>query len=88
MRYCGSVPFEEAIAAWRKLLQSGYTLKEDPRRVEGKTVSKARRRAGHTNLCAVCGALPGEPGFVRFNWPVGHVYFGRPVQCPRCGGSP
>ncbi len=39
------------------------------------------RRIGE---CELCGFPAGQPGFVRFPWPVGHMYFGRLVRCPRC----
>jgi len=35
-------------------------------------------------VCSVCHSPRGVPGYVRFDWPIGHIYFGRAIRCPRC----
>ena len=42
--------------------------------------------AKYPNKCPTCGCLPGERGFVRMDWPIGHKYFGAAIRCPRCNG--
>lgn len=85
------IDFDVAIEAWRAyvncLPKAGDVpvLPFDLRPFQDYAcVSKAHRAAGLVGCCPVCGAKPGERGFVRFNWPIGHVFFGRAVKCPRC----
>ena len=47
------------------------------------TVPKADRGA----VCRVCHSPNGTPGFVRFDWPMGHPLFGKPIPCPACNNG-
>ena len=81
------IDFDTAEREWRRINGGKTTVKEDPRRwASYDTIRKIRQRAGASNACATCGALPGEIGLVRFNWPVGHAFFGQAVRCPACNG--
>lgn len=73
--------FEQALQAWQQLDKDILRFPFDPRQYTN--VHKANDRAG-VRHCPVCGFPAGQPGYVRFDWPVGHAYFGMAFECPRC----
>lgn len=38
--------------------------------------------------CPRCGFPPGQPGFVRLDFPIAHPLFGKMICCPRCWPPP
>ncbi len=82
------IDFDTAIKEWRRVNDGKTTVKEDPKRWQTyDSLGKSRRASGVVGTCPTCGAIPGERGLVRFNWPVGHAYFGHPVRCPTCNSG-
>lgn len=80
----GSRPtFEQALEAWRKMDKNTPSMHfpYDPTQYTDIRQMSQRMGARH---CPVCGFPQGEPGWVRFDWPVGHAYFGMAFECPRC----
>ncbi len=75
--------FDEGLREWRKVQKSdkAILLRFDPRKYEN--VHQANE-AAHVPHCEMCGSRVGQRGFIRFNWPVGHAYFGQAFPCPRC----
>lgn len=37
-----------------------------------------------SDRCPTCGFAPGEPGYIRYDVPVGHPHFGQTEPCPTC----
>lgn len=80
--------FEEALRQWRELDKDQPSMRfpYNPKMYAGQNVHDDAHLRG-VRHCEGCGAPIGNPGFVRFDFPVGHPLFGQAFPCPRCNGG-
>jgi len=80
-----AIEYRDAIAEWRKVSQQQLERGFDPLKAKDyyRTVHDLSHLE-HISHCDFCGFPIGERGYLRFNWPLGHPYFGKAVKCPRC----
>jgi hypothetical protein len=55
--------------------------------VKPQDYESSRHRAPD-GCCPTCHFPRGELGYVRMNWPIGHMLFGKPIACPTCWPAP
>ena len=72
--------YHEAITEWEKLKGMGEDLTMAVNPADYDSIGQVRREQGRRGICSACG----DARFIRFNWPMGHPYFGRSVKCPEC----
>jgi len=77
--------FREALRSWQEYKATGN---ESYVRFDPKMYTNIHQMADRTGVphCAMCGFPPMDRGWVRFDFPVGHPYFGQVFPCPRCSG--